>query len=48
MGEAKGKRPELIRARVSADGHNNIELNPVFRGMVRSKDRRTSNQRKTL
>ena len=31
----KGKRPEDACVRVSMGGHNNIKMNPVFRGMVR-------------
>jgi len=31
-----------------ARGHNNIKINPVFRGMVRQVKRRAFNQRKNL
>jgi hypothetical protein len=35
-GIGKGKTALNFRVRVSVKGHNNIKINPVFRGMVRS------------
>ena len=37
-GEVNGLKHSGVR--VDAGGHNNIETNPVFRGMVRSENRR--------
>jgi hypothetical protein len=31
-----GKTALEFRVRVNVNGHNNIKINPVFRGMVRS------------
>ena len=44
---SRGRTALIVLRRVGAGGHNNTEINPVFRGMVRPHKGGLLNQRKT-